>query len=265
MERETHSLDIYFLTIFPEFFEGPLSTSILKRAQEAGHATYNTVFIRDFAQDKHKMTDDNPYGGGAGMVMKVGPVVRAIESLAEQRKDQGLGKALTIAMTPGGVPMTQSLAQKLAAEPALAFVCGRYEGIDERAYPYIDLQISLGDFVLTGGEPAALAIADATVRLRDGVLGNAASAEDESFSDGLLEYPHYTRPETFRGARVPAVLRSGHHAAIEAWRRGQSLLRTAERRPDLFEKLSLTRADEKLLQQAKAWREEHAAYEAEEN
>lgn len=247
----------HLLTLFPEFFNSPLAVSILGKALERDQIRVKTHDIRAHARDKHKMADDTPYGGGAGMVMKPGPVVRAMEAVDAERQAQDLPPAVRLAMTPSGEPFNQALAHKLAALPALTLVCGRYEGFDERTFDWVDGTISLGDFVLTGGEPAALVILDAVARLRPGVLGNTTSAEDESFSDGLLEYPHYTRPFEFRGHAVPAVLRSGDHGRIARWRRGQALLKTSERRPDLLDPDSLSDDDRRLLAEARQWRLDH--------
>jgi len=230
------------LTLFPEFFSSPLEQSLLGKALTKGLLSVNTHNIRDYTTDKHRTTDDAPYGGGHGMVMKVEPVVAAIESL----KASG-PPARVILTTPQGAPLTQSLVQELAADERLIIVCGRYEGVDERIRAYVDAEISLGDFVLTGGEIAALAIIDSVSRLVAGVLGEPGSAEHDSFSDGLLEYPQYTRPEDFRGLSVPAVLLSGNHAEIASWRRRESLKRTAERRPDLIESAGLTETEKKIV------------------
>lgn len=218
------------LTLFPEFFETPLRATILGRAQDKGLVDYETVDIRDFATDKHKTTDDLPYGGGAGMVMKPEPLVSALEHARERDPD-----APRILMSPQGEPMSQSLAHELAELPGMILTCGRYEGIDERVRQgWIDREISIGDYVLSGGEPGALVLIDAVTRLLPGVLGNEASIREESFAEGRLEYPHYTRPRDFRGQQVPEVLLSGNHQKIADWRRKQSLERTRKRRPDLL-------------------------------
>jgi tRNA (guanine37-N1)-methyltransferase len=199
--------------------------------------------IRDYAQGKHRVCDDAPYGGGAGMVMKPEPVVAAIEDA----RTRLLG-ARVLLMSPRGRPLTQEVVRELAAhEGGLILLCGRYEGVDERVMPFVDGELSLGDFVLTGGELAALAVVDAVSRLTPGVLGNESSAVGESFEEGLLEYPQYTRPPLFREAPVPAVLQSGDHARIARWRRWQALQLTQSRRPDLFARLELSAADRKLL------------------
>jgi tRNA (guanine37-N1)-methyltransferase len=232
------------LTLFPEFFSSPLNQSLLGKALAKGVLSVNTYNLRDYTTDRHRTTDDSPYGGGHGMVMKVEPVVRAIEAL---RSD--CAGARVILTTPQGVPFTQALARELSREERLIILCGRYEGVDERVRAFVDTEVSLGDFVLTGGEIAALALIDSVGRLVPGVLGEPGSIEHDSFSDGLLEYPQYTRPEEFRGQMVPAVLLSGNHAEIERWRRNESLKRTAERRPDLIEKAVLTEAERRLLKE----------------
>jgi tRNA (guanine37-N1)-methyltransferase len=207
----------------------PLEESILGKAREKGLLRVQVTDIREFAEGKHRVTDDVPYGGGAGMVMKPEPLVAAIES-ARQRNPG----AKVLLLSPQGRRFTQAVAEELAKEGSLILVCGRYEGVDERVGGFIDGELSLGDFVLTGGEPAALAVIDAVARLVPGVLGNELSSRSESFSAGLLEGPQYTRPPEFRGLRVPEVLLSGDHGKIAKWRREQSVLRTQERRPDLL-------------------------------
>jgi tRNA (guanine37-N1)-methyltransferase len=221
---------VQLVTIFPEFFDSPLSTSLMGKAIDKGLFEVDAFDIREYATDKHRTTDDVPYGGGAGMVMKCEPTVAALEAAAAARP--GLPR---IYMTPQGEPFTQSVARELAQGPGMVLLCGRYEGVDYRVREgWIDREICVGDFVLTGGEPAALVVLNAVTRLLPGVLGNAESIDDESFSSGMLEYPHYTRPREFRGREVPEVLLSGHHARIEAWRREQSLRRTQAVRPDLL-------------------------------
>lgn len=220
------------LTIFPEFFESPLATSILGRAQQKELVEYGVIDIRDFATDRHRKTDDLPYGGGAGMLMKPEPLVGALEYAREQ--DAGATRVL---MSPQGEPLNQALAQELADQPeGLILACGRYEGVDERVRQgWIDREISLGDYVLSGGEPGALVLVDAITRLLPGVLGNAASIREESFADVGLEYPQYTRPREFRGKEVPEILLSGDHAKIAQWRRDKAIERTRRRRPDLLD------------------------------
>jgi tRNA (guanine37-N1)-methyltransferase len=221
---------VQILTLFPEFFDSPFATSIIGRAVEQGHAALGCTQIRDFATDKHRTTDDVPYGGGAGMVMKPEPTVAALEHAAALCPG-----APRVYLTPQGEPFTQAIAREMATWTGMVLVCGRYEGLDERVREgWIDREISVGDYVLTGGEPAALILIDAVVRLLPGVLGNPESLSEESFSNGRLEYPHYTRPRDFRGRLVPEVLLNGNHAKIDAWRREQSEARTLERRPDLL-------------------------------
>lgn len=239
----------HFLTLFPEFFYSGLGTSILGRAIASRRLAVTSWDIRDFATDRNRITDDTPYGGGAGMVMKVGPLVRAMEAAEQASLQAGHGRPWRVALTPAGKPFDQACARRLAQKGALSLLCGRYEGMDERALERVDEEVSLGDFILTGGEPAALVILDAVSRLVPGVLGNVASAQDESFGQGLLEYPQYTRPLSFRGQEVPQVLRSGDHGRIHRWRRAQALLRTQKRRPDLFARYEMTRADHKALKE----------------
>lgn len=230
------------LTLFPRMITGYTSESILGKACERGFLQVTVTDIRDFASGRHRVTDDTPYGGGAGMVMKVEPLVGAIEA-AKAR----LPTAKVILLSPRGATFTQSTAKRIASEGSAIFVCGRYEGIDERAMSVIDEELSLGDFVLTGGELGALIVIDAVARLVPGVLGNAESAQTESFESGLLEHPQYTRPPEWRGQNVPDVLQGGDHGLIERWRRWHALQITKTRRPDLFEKLELSAADRKLF------------------
>ncbi|MBI5598112.1 MAG: tRNA (guanosine(37)-N1)-methyltransferase TrmD [Deltaproteobacteria bacterium] len=254
------------LTLFPGFFDSPLKQSIIGHAIEKGLLEVRVHNIRDYATDKHKITDDAPYGGGPGMVMKVEPVVRALESILQAGLDgqpAGLAGAgqearanrsatadtAVILTTPQGLPLNHRMARRLAEKKRLVIVCGRYEGVDERIRSFVDMEISAGDYVMTGGEIPALAIMDCVGRLVEGVLGDAESIVTESFAGrhsgldgqlgvldgGLLEYPQYTRPELWRGMKVPAVLLSGNHAGIERWRRRERLRRTLERRPDLLD------------------------------
>jgi len=218
------------LTIFPDMVELVTGWSILKRAIEKGIVTIRAVNIRDFATDKHRMTDDTPYGGGPGMVMKPEPVVSAIDFAKGERPGR------VILLSPQGERFTQAKARSLSAEDHLILVCGRYEGIDERIRAFVDEEISIGDYVLTGGELPAFVVIDAVVRLLPGVLGNEASTDEESFAQGLLEYPQYTRPPVFRNLPVPEVLLSGHHKKIEQWRREMALQRTKKRHPELYER-----------------------------
>lgn len=232
------------LTLFPEMLAGPFSTSILKRAQERGLLEINLVNIRDFSTNKHHTVDDTPYGGGAGMVMGPEPLFGAVEQVA---RELGFVPRVVL-MSPQGRPFSQALAVELSYEKNLVFICGHYEGIDERVRDtLVTDEISIGDYILTGGELPAAVVVDAVARLIPGVLGEAASAEEESFTAGLLEYPHYTRPREYRGQEVPEVLLSGHHEEIRKWRRRQSLLRTLERRPELLNQAELTREDKKIL------------------
>lgn len=230
------------LTLFPGMITGYVSESILGKAAAKGLIAVTATDIREYAAGKHRVTDDSPYGGGAGMVMKVEPLVGAIEAARSR-----LPSARVILLSPRGATFTQSKAREIAAAGSVILVCGRYEGVDERALTVIDEELSLGDFVLTGGELGALIVIDAVARLVPGVLGNAESAQTESFESGLLEHPHYTRPPEWRGLPVPQVLQEGNHARIEKWRRWHALQLTKARRPDLFAKLELSKADLKLL------------------
>ena len=216
-------------TIFPDYFAGPLQTSLLGKAVEAGLVDVSTVDLRGYATDKHRSVDDTPYGGGPGMVMKPEPLVAALEA------HPVTAGGTRVYLTPWGYPLTQARAERWANLPEVQFLCGRYEGVDERVIDgWIDEAVSVGDFVMSGGEPAALCAIDAVARLVPGVIGEAESLAEESFANGLLEGPHYTRPASFRGRDVPEVLRSGDHQAIERWRREQSLARTRTYRPDLL-------------------------------
>jgi tRNA (guanine37-N1)-methyltransferase len=222
-------MNVDVLTIFPNMFPGPLGDSITGRALQSGLMRLNAVDIREFATDRHRSTDDYPYGGGQGMVMRPEPVIAALESVRQQT-------SRVLIMSPAGRMFTQPVASELAHEGHLILICGRYEGIDERVQVLSGAEgISIGDFVLTGGELAAMVVLDAVMRLLPGVLSTSDAWRDESHaSEGLLEYPQYTRPVEFRGLRVPDVLLSGHHAQVAAWRRRQALLRTRERRPELL-------------------------------
>ncbi|MBI5562702.1 MAG: tRNA (guanosine(37)-N1)-methyltransferase TrmD [Deltaproteobacteria bacterium] len=238
------------LTLFPGFFAGPVRESIIGRAIENGIIEVNAWNIRDWAPGRHRVTDDAPYGGGAGMVLKAEPVALALEAVRAMSPDA----PTVILSTPQGMPFTQTEAQKLSGCRRIAIICGRYEGVDERIRPLADAEYSIGDYVLTGGELPALVMMDAVARLVPGVLGDAASAEDESFSNGLIEYPQYTRPEDWMGQRVPGVLLSGNHAQIAAWRRRESVIRTAKRRPGLLEAAGLTEEERRLAESVKAGR-----------
>lgn len=231
---------VSILTIFPEAFSGFLESSLLGKARERGLVEVSLVDIRDFAHGKHRSTDDTPYGGGAGMVMRVEPVVEAIESVDAER---------CVMLTPQGRPLDQQTLVDLSRTSSIALVCGRYEGFDERVRHFVDQEISLGDFVLNGGEVGAMVVIDGAVRLLPGVVGNPESLEHESHAEPLLEYPQYTRPPEYRELAVPEVLLSGDHGKIARWRRRQSLRRTRERRPDLLERLELTEDDIKLLEE----------------
>lgn len=233
---------IHVLTLFPEMFASVLSATMLAKAQERGAIEIRLLNIRDFTTDKHRVTDDTPYGGGHGMVLKPEPVVAAFESL-----DREHSRPRRVLLTPQGRVFSQCDAVALAAVPEIALLCGRYEGIDDRVRAYVDDELSIGDFVLSGGEIAAMVVIDAVSRLLPGALGCAHSAEQESFADGLLEGPYFTRPPEFRGVQVPPVLLSGDHAAIARWRRQQALQRTLERRPDLLRRAPLTEEDRAFL------------------
>ena len=236
------------LSIFPEMLVSPLSFSLLKKAQEKGFVEVSLHDIRDWAEDKHKMTDDAPYGSGCGMVMKVEPVEKALTAIKNPEKE-----TLVVLMTPQGETLNQEIAKELAEKEQVIIICGRYEGVDERIREHLtDREISIGDYILTGGELSALVLIDAVSRFIPGVLGNSESTLSESFSHGFLEYPQYTRPAEYKSWKVPEVLVSGNHAEIERWRRYESLKRTYKRRPDLLEKIELSEADKKNLQKIKA-------------
>jgi tRNA (guanine37-N1)-methyltransferase len=231
------------LTLFPDLFHAFLKESILGRAVKRGLVEIKLTDIRSFARGPHRVTDDRPYGGGNGMVMKPGPVYRALQSVDRQKK-----KSLVVLLTPQGKTFEQSKAWELSRLDQLILICGRYEGVDERIRTgLVDMELSVGDYVLSGGELGAMVVVDAVSRLLPGVLGGENSAAEDSFEDGLLEYPHYTRPEVFEGKRVPSVLLSGDHEKIRLWRRTESLKRTLERRPDLLEKTKFKKEDEAIL------------------
>lgn len=232
------------LTLFPQMVLDGLRTSILGRAEEKGILSLEAVNIRDFSENKHNRVDDAPYGGGAGLVMQPGPVYSAYRSVADKLSK----KPRVIYLTPQGRVFNQSMAEELSKEEDLIFLCGHYEGIDERVLEMIVTDnISIGDYVLTGGELAAMVVIDSIARLVPGVLHNDESAEFETFHDSLLEYPQYTRPEEFMGKKVPQVLLSGHHGNVDKWRREQSVIRTAKARPDLLAKAELTEKEKELL------------------
>jgi tRNA (guanine37-N1)-methyltransferase len=233
---------IELLTLFPEFFASPLSQSMLSRAQAQGAVEFRVLNLRDFTHDRHKVVDDRPFGGGPGMVLKIEPLVEAIRTIREQDQD-----VRVILLSPQGAMFSQDKARELAGQKHLLLICGHYEGVDERVHFYIDEELSMGDYILTGGEIPALAVVDAVTRLLPGVLGGEGAAEEESFQTGLLEYPHYTRPRDFEGFDVPEILLSGDHARIRRWRREESLRRTVRKRPDLLEKTVLDAADREFL------------------
>lgn len=231
------------ITLFPDMFPAFFKEGVLGRAAQRGLLDIRLKNIRSFAVGRHKITDDRPYGGGNGMVMKAGPVCRAIKSVERVK-----GRSQVILLTPQGRIFNQSMARELAGFDQLILVCGRYEGVDERiGSGYCDLELSIGDYVLSGGEPAALVVLDAVGRLIPGVLGGERSSMEDSFEDGLLEYPHFTRPRIFEGLEVPEVLLSGNHDKIRIWRRTESLKRTCERRPDLLKKARLREEDKEIL------------------
>lgn len=232
-------MKITILTLFPEAFDSFLTSSILKRAYENDLFTFETVNFREFTNEKHGHVDDTPYGGGAGMVLMCQPILDALKTVKTP-------DSKVILLTPQGKRFNQSIAYDLSKEKHLIFICGHYEGFDERIRDYVDIQLSLGDFVLTGGEVAAAAMCDSILRLVDGVI-KQNSSDDDSFSNGLLEYPQYTRPVEYEGKKVPDVLLSGHHANIAGWRHEMSLKKTAKYRPDLLDNLELNEADQKIV------------------
>lgn len=235
-------MQIDLLTLFPEFFASPLRQSMLQRAQDMGAVTYRVVNLRDFATDKHQVTDDRPFGGGPGMVMKIEPLVAAIRAARDSDP-----KTRVILLGPSGAAFNQAKAKELAGHSHLLLICGHYEGVDDRVHFYIDEELSIGDYILTGGEIPALIVADAVTRLLPGVLGGEGATEEESFQDGLLEYPHYTRPRIFEGHEVPQVLLEGDHQRIGQWRRHRALARTVRRRPDLLAQTVLSKADREFI------------------
>jgi tRNA (guanine37-N1)-methyltransferase len=240
------------LSVFPGMFTSAFECSLLKKAQEKNLIEIRVHDIRHYTEDKHRMTDDAPYGGGGGMVMKVEPIDRALQAVAPDR-DQ----ALIVLLTPQGETFRQEIAQELALHPRIVLVCGHYEGLDERVRTHlVDREISIGDYVLTGGELPAMIVVDAVARHVPGVLGNAASVVTDSFAMGLLEYPQYTRPAEYRNWKVPDVLISGHHREIEKWRRRESLRRTLARRPDLLKQVDLSADDLVFIEELKCLRED---------
>ena len=235
-------MEFHVLALFAGPFDGFLRASVLGRAVARGDVRVRLWELREFAEGKHRSTDDSPYGGGSGMVMLADPIVRGVEAVRAAAPS-----ARAVLLSPQGRPFAQADAERLASHPAVLLVCGRYEGFDERVRAFADEELSVGDFVVAGGEVPAMAVIDAVSRLVPGVLGSADSTREESFADGLLEYPQYTRPVEFRGMRVPEILLGGNHERIRAWRRKQALLRTRSRRPDLFARIVLTDADRRLL------------------
>lgn len=236
------------LSIFPEMFLSPIKCSLLKKAQEKGIIHIALHDIRNWAEDKHKMTDDAPYGGGCGMVMKLEPVEKALSSIRKNQKE----KSRVVLMTPQGEVFNQKIALEFSEQERIIIICGRYEGVDERIREHLaDREISIGDYILTGGELAALVLIDSVSRLLPDFLGNPESKFTESFSHDLLEYPQYTRPAAYKGWNVPNVLLSGNHSAIELWRKTESLRRTYKKRPDLLKKMKLSPDDQKILDKIK--------------
>lgn len=235
-------MKVHILTLFPAMFNGPFSESMLKRAQDKGLLEISLINIRDFAHDKHQVTDDYAYGGGAGMVMKPEPVFEAVESITGPAlKTAGIPIVLT---TPQGQRLDQSIVRALAANTQLIIICGHYEGMDDRIREGLAThEVSMGDYILTGGELPAMVLTDAIARLQQGVLGSGQSLLQDTFNDGLIQYPQFTRPTEYKGMKVPDVLISGNHAQIEKWKRQQSLLRTAQNRPDMLSKARLTKED----------------------
>ncbi len=236
-------MKIDVLTLFPEMFPPVLGQSIIGQAQKKGLVDFGIFNIRDFARDKHRVCDDVPYGGGPGMVMKPEPIFEAVEKV---KAEPG---ARLVLLSPRGRIFNQQTARELAGEQHLAFLCGHYKDIDERVRSLVDRDISLGDYILSGGEPAALVVIDAIVRLLPGAISDPESANCDSFETGLLDHPHYTRPEEFRGMKVPEVLRSGNHAQIKQWRRRQALIITRQHRPDLLERAALSPEDSDFLKE----------------
>lgn len=236
------------ITLFPSMFKNPFNESMIKRAKEKGILKIKLHDLRQFTHDKHRTVDDAPYGGGAGMVMKPRPLFEAVEKIKEEIDSS----SRVILLSPQGKPINQPKVKELARERVLIFICGHYEGVDERVREHlVDEEISLGDYVLTGGELAAMVVVDAVARMLPGVLGSEDSAREDSFYKGLLDYPQYTRPSDFRGWKVPSVLLSGNHQKVKEWRRKKMLEATLRKRPDLLETLKLNQEDEKLLEEIK--------------
>jgi tRNA (guanine37-N1)-methyltransferase len=243
------------VTLFPELIEAAIGVGLLGKAVAAGRVSVTCLSPRRFATNKHLSVDDTPYGGGSGMVLSVEPIAKALDALDAEASERAEPRAHRVLLTPQAAAFDQADARRLSALPSLTLICGRYEGFDDRVRGLVDEEISLGDFVLNGGEIAALAIIEATARLLPGVLGNEQSLIEESHASGLLEYPQYTRPRVFREQEVPAVLLSGDHARIARWRRQQALARTRSKRPDLFAQLELSGLDRQLLAELDAERE----------
>ncbi|GAB2492920.1 tRNA (guanosine(37)-N1)-methyltransferase TrmD [Alkalibacterium psychrotolerans] len=237
-------MKIDVVTLFPEMFDGPLGHSIVSRAIDKGLVEVNRVNFRQFGKGKHQVVDDTPYGGGAGMLLKPEPLFEAMDSINER---EPATKKRVILMDPAGKLFNQAMAEEFSEDEHLVFLCGHYEGYDERIRSLVTDEVSLGDYVLTGGELAAMVMIDATVRLLPDVLGNAASAQTDSHSSGLLEHPHYTRPAEYKGMKVPEVLMNGNHGLIEQWRHKESLKRTFERRPDMLEGREFTKEEQQWL------------------
>ena len=241
------------LTLLPDFFLSPLTQGVIGRAVTKGILEVGVHNIRDYTLDKHRTADDPPYGGGPGMVMKVEPIVRALEAIAEKGAQplQGADGTKVILTSPCGIKFNHNAAKELAGLGRIVIICGRYEGVDERVMEFVDMELSIGDYVLTGGEIAALVVVDAVGRLMPGVLGDDDSSGHDSFTNGLLEYPQYTRPEVFRGMKVPPVLLSGNHAEIDKWRRAESIKHTCRRRPELLDAAPLTDAEKAVIESIK--------------
>jgi tRNA (guanine37-N1)-methyltransferase len=245
-------INLYILTLFPGIFEGPFNSGLFQKAIEAGVVKVNIRNIRDYTYDRHHTTDDYPYGGGAGMVMKPEPLFEAVENIKSELKQQRVENVPVILLSPQGRLFTQQVAVELSKESHIIFICGQYEGIDDRVREHLATdEVSIGDYVLSGGELPAMVLINAIVRLIPGFLGSPESLVSESHTGGLLEYPQYTRPPVFRDWSVPEVLLSGNHAQIAKWRREQSLLRTVERRPELLDKADLSEEDKKFIKRSR--------------
>lgn len=245
MMSATDPYGVVVITLFSEMFDSFFAASLLGKAVDAGLIAQHRVDPREFTSDVHRTVDDAPFGGGAGMIMKPEPLAASLH----RARELAPAGAVSVLLSPQGHPFDQRRAEAFAQSPGLILVCGRYEGVDDRIRSQVDETISLGDYVLSGGEVAAMVVVEAVTRLLPGVLGNAASSQEESFAQGLLEYPQYTRPATWEGLEVPAVLRSGDHARVRAWRRAQALHRTRALRPELFERLAPDAADLRLMQE----------------